>query len=138
MMQLIYSSTMAFCSIHVLLPHRCPIPMLHMQRLPMQYISSHNTPSSTSLIPWTTHDTKKSVIDSSVTLTNGPVSLRVVLCGKSQYIVFNSLLNQSSLSLRAPQRTLFLEDTQWNWTENDYVMIHSGMMRRTSFVECMN
>ena len=137
-MRLVYSSTMAFHSICFLLPHRHPIPMLRMQRSPMQYISSRNAPSGTSLIPWTTHDTKKSVIDSSVALTNGPVSLRVVLCGESRYIVFNSQLTRSSLSLRAPQRTLFLWDTRWNWTENDYVTIHSGTTRRTSFVECMN
>ena len=97
-MQLVYS-TMVLCSIHFPLPHWHLIPMLCMQRSPMQYISSHNTPSSTTLIPWTTHDMKKSMIDSSVALTNGPLFLRVVLCGELQY----SLLFPTDLELLVTQ-----------------------------------
>ena len=105
-MWLDYSSTMAFHSLP--LPHRHPIHVLCVKRSLMQSISSHTANSSTSLTPWTTHDTKKSVIESSAVLINGLLFLRAVLCGKSQYIAFNSQLTLSSLSPRAPQRMLFL------------------------------
>ena len=109
-----HSSTIVFCSTSFSLPlsHRHLIPMHSMERSTMQSIISHTAYSSISLIPWTTHDMKKSMIKFSVVLTNGLLSLRMVLCGKSQYSAFNSQVNQSSLSLRAPQRMPFLRDTQ--------------------------
>ena len=137
-MQPVHSSTMAFLSIHFPLPHRHLTPMLCMERSPMQYISSHNVFSGTSLTLWTTHDIKKSVIDSSLVLTNGLLYWRVVLCGKLQYTVFNSQLTWSSSLLKVPQRTLFLIDMQWNWMTGNYLTIHSGTMKRTSFVLYMN
>ena len=104
-MQFIHSSTMAFHSIHSPPFHRCLISMLHVKRLPMPlYIHSHNIPSHTILTPWTTHDMKRSMIGSLVTLTNRLLSLRVVWYGKLQYTVFNFQLIQNSLSLRVPQR----------------------------------
>ena len=105
-MQPVYSFTMALHSIHFTLPHMCPIPMFHMERLPMQHTSSHTACSSTSLIPWTTYDMKKSMINSLVVLTNWLLCLRVALCGRSWYTV-NFHLTQNSLLLRVLWRMLF-------------------------------
>ena len=59
----------------------------------MQYICS---PIIISLTPTTTHNTKKFVIEFSLGLTNGPLSLMVVLCGDLCCTLFNIQQTQST------------------------------------------
>ena len=85
----------------------CRHPPTCTKRLHMQYICS---PIIISLTPTTTHNTKKFVIEFSLGLTNGPLSLRVVLCGDLCCTLFNIQQTQSTSSLRALQRMLSLKD----------------------------
>ena len=76
----------------------------------MQFTSSLIIPFVISLTLTTTHDMKKFMIEFSLVLINGPLSLRVVLCGDLHCTLFSIQLTRSSSSLRALQRMLSLED----------------------------
>ena len=85
-------------------------PLIHTKESLMQFTSSLIVPFVIFLTLTTTHNMKKFMIKFSLVLINGPLSLRVVLCGDLHCTLFIIQQTWSSSSLKVLQRMLSLED----------------------------